>query len=246
MASRSANGAFGSLLAVIAAIGFVITASNRTGSATVPRPSGTPADRVAATTAPGTDQPGRPAHPQAARRAAPPRRATPGPVTRPTTLGPVTRPATPTNVTVVSPQGRQILSAPIDPMTAQRNPDGSWVPISPPSLMRAVWMTQSAMPAAPSTGTTAIYGHACIGLLCAFDNLVNTPPQSIVTVQTRTGALHYRVISVMQYPKAGAQSLGSRQNIANQLLLITCAYRSDGTSSNNLVLVATLIGAGSS
>lgn len=149
------------------------------------------------------------------------------------------------SLTIASPQGRLILSAPIDPMAAQHNPDGSWAPITPPSLTRAVWMTQSAMPAAPSTGTTAIYGHACIGLTCAFNNVASTPPQSTVTVQTRTAALRYRVTALTQYPKLGAQSLGSRRDVANQLLLITCAYRPDGSSTNNLVLVATLIGTGS-
>lgn len=109
--------------------------------------------------------------------------------------------------------------------------------------MRAVWMTQSAMPAAPSTGTTAIYGHACIGLTCAFNNVVGTPAGSTVILRTGTAVLRYRVVSLTQYPKVGAQSLGSRQNIANQLLLITCAYGSDGSSVNNLVLIATLTGA---
>jgi hypothetical protein len=152
-------------------------------------------------------------------------------------------PASPTSVTIDSPQGTTILSAPIDPLTAQRNPDGSWAPVKPPSLTRAVWMTQSAMPAAPSTGTTAVYGHACIGLTCAFNNVASTPANSIVIVRTNTATLRYRVVSLTQYPKTGAQSLGSRQDMANQLLLITCAYHSDGSSTNNLVLIATLIGA---
>lgn len=80
-------------------------------------------------------------------------------------------------------------------------------------------------------------------MTCAFNGAAKTPLRSTVIVQTRTATLRYRVISLMQYPKVGTQSLASRRDIANQLLLITCAYRPDGTSANNLVLIATLIGA---
>lgn len=244
MASGFASRALGLLLAVVAAITVVIAASRRTDSTTATPSSGAPASESTAAAHAGR-QPGGSAHRRAAPSTAQPRQPTApggsGVGSRNATRDKVS-PATPMSVTVDSPQGRLILSAPIDPMAAQHNPDGSWAPITPPSLTRAVWMTQSAMPAAPSTGTTAIYGHACIGLTCAFNNVASTPPGSTVTVQTSTALLRYQVTSLTQYPKVGARSLGSRRDIANQLLLITCAYRADGSSANNLVLVATLIG----
>jgi LPXTG-site transpeptidase (sortase) family protein len=153
------------------------------------------------------------------------------------------QPATPSAVIIDSPHGRPVLSAPVDPLAASRNPDGSWAPIDPPSLSHAVWMSQSAAPAAPSTGTTAIYGHACIGLACAFNNAFRTRLGSTVTLETRRTELRYRVSAITQYPKTGARSLASRPNIANELLLITCAYRPDHTSVNNLVITANLIAA---
>lgn len=244
MASRSASRAFGLLLAVIAALGFVITASNRTGSATAARHPGTPGNGATPARRPGAE-PGSPVHSHAVPGVAEPRpsasRARIGMAPRKETRD-IRPPATPTDVTIESPQGKAILSAPVDPITAHRNSDGTWAPVSPPSLTRAVWMTQSAMPAAPSTGTTAIYGHACIGFTCSFNNVANTPPNSTVIVKTRTAVLRYRVVSLIQYPKAGSQSLGSRRDIADQLLLITCAYHPDGSSTNNLVLVASLVG----
>jgi LPXTG-site transpeptidase (sortase) family protein len=243
MASGSASRALGLLLAVVAAITVVIAASRRTGSTTA-TPPGAPADGATAA-AHGAGRPGGAPHTGALPSTAQPRRpAAPGRSSagsRSATGGKAS-PAAPMNVTVDSPQGGLILSAPVDPMAAQHDPDGSWAPITPPSLTRAVWMTQSAMPAAPSSGTTAIYGHACIGLTCAFNSVANTPTGSTVTVHTSTAILRYRVVSMTQYPKVGAQSLGSRRDAANQLLLITCAYHPDGSSTNNLVLIATLVG----
>jgi LPXTG-site transpeptidase (sortase) family protein len=102
-------------------------------------------------------------------------------------------------------------------------------------------VSQSALPAAPSTGTTAIYGHACIGYACVFNHAVNTPLGSTVTLETRRAVLRYRVISITQYPKAGARSLASRPNAADELILVTCAYRPDRTTVDNLVLVAALV-----
>jgi LPXTG-site transpeptidase (sortase) family protein len=151
------------------------------------------------------------------------------------------RPAPPVMVTIESPQGQQILSAPVDPLSASRNTDGSWAPIDPPSTSRAVWMSQSALPAAPSTGTTAIYGHACIGFTCVFNDAVKTPVGSTVIVETDRTVLRYRVSSVTQYPKTGAQSLASRASTANELILVTCAYRPDDSSVNNLVVNANLV-----
>jgi hypothetical protein len=241
--ATAANRVAGLVLAVIAGLVLVIAASSRTGTTTLTPHSGTSPNGTVARR--GSDQPGPASHTRAALGVAQPRRTASPPRSsagsRSNTRY-IASPATPTDVTIDSPQGTPILSAPIDPMTAQRNADGSWASITPPSLTRAVWMSRSAMPAAPSKGTTAIYGHACIGLICAFNNVVNTPRNSTVIVRTRAAVLRYRVTSLTQYPKVGAQSLESRRDIANQLLLITCAYRSDVTSANNLVLVAILVG----
>lgn len=244
--SSSANRALCLSLAVITAILFVITASRRlTGTSATPGRSvtGSPSAAAASQSPGGTARrPSKtPSHIVGNDQRVPVSKAPPraGAGVRGAAA-----PNVPTMLTIDSPQGRAILSAPIDPMAASHNQDGSWAPIEPPSLSRAVWMSQSAPPAAPSSGTTAIYGHACIGLSCVFNNAVNTPLGSIVTLETNRTVLRYRVVSITQYPKTGAASLASRPNIANQLLLITCAYRPDQSSVNNLVIVATLIAAG--
>ena len=146
-------------------------------------------------------------------------------------------------VSVDSPQGSRILSAPVDPLAATRNPDGSWAPVNPPTRSHAVWLSQSAYPAAPSTGTTALYGHACIGYACVFDKAVHTPLGSTVTLRTTHTVLRYHVVAISQYPKVGAQSLASRPNTPNELVIVTCAYRPDHTTINNLVITATLVAA---
>jgi LPXTG-site transpeptidase (sortase) family protein len=244
MASRSAKRALVLSLAVITAILVVITAGRQfTDTTSAPRHPG--AVGVAAA---GPSQP-RPTSGETPRRPADQTTRGRGSAvgSAGSRLDPGVRgkagPATPTAVTIDSPDGRRVLSAPVDPLAASRNPDGTWAPIDPPSLSRAVWMTQSAPPAAPSTGTTAIYGHACIGLACAFNNAFRARLGSTVTVETARTELRYRASAIAQYPKTGAESLASRPNIANELLLITCAYRPDHTSVNNLVITATLIAA---
>jgi LPXTG-site transpeptidase (sortase) family protein len=241
MASRSAKQALGLSLAVVMAL-VVVTTVRRQAGGTPARP-GHPAAGAPAVTAP----------PQRAADAQQPtvRTSVPAlgrsPVSAGRRLHPgvtgTVRPATPTRVTVYSPQGERILSAPVDPLRASRNPDGSWAPIDPPSLAGAVWMSQSAAPAVPSKGTTAIYGHACIGFRCAFNNASRAPLGSTVTIETGRSEVRYRIRAITQYPKTGAGSLTSRPNVANELILVTCAYRRDHSSVNNLVLVADLIGA---
>jgi LPXTG-site transpeptidase (sortase) family protein len=152
-------------------------------------------------------------------------------------------PGIPVMLTVASPNGSRILSGPVDPIAATRRPDGSWAPINPPTRSHAVWVSQSAIPAAPSTGTTAVYGHACIGYACVFNDAVRIPPGSTVTIRTQRSVLRYQVVSVIQYPKTGTTSLASRPNLANELILVTCAYRPDHTTVDNLVLVARLVAA---
>lgn len=240
MASRSAKHALALSLAVIAATLVVITAGwqlTSTTSGSAAPASGGPA--AAAKSEAGAQTQGSAAGHPAQRQGAgtKPAGSKPGAGVRGSAP-----PATPVKV-IISSRGRRVLSAPVDPMAATRNPDGSWAPIKPPHLSRAVWMSQSAPPAAPSTGTTAIYGHACIGFPCAFNNAVRARVGSTVTLETARSVLRYRVNAVVQYPKSGARSLTSRPNVPNELLLVTCAYRADESSVNNLVLVADLVSA---
>lgn len=225
MASRSSRPALSLSLAVIAAIVAVVAASGWFAGSGSQRRQVADSGHSVVTLAP----------PSAARSAA-------GAASTSRVPG-TARPAAPVLVTVDSPQGTRILSAPVDRFTASRNSDGTWAPVKPPTRSRAVWLTQSAAPAAPSGGTTAIYGHACIGIACVFDNAVRTTPGSTVILQTDRTVLRYRVSSIQQYPKVGALSLSSRPNHANELILVTCAYRSDQTSIDNLVITATLLDA---
>jgi LPXTG-site transpeptidase (sortase) family protein len=149
-------------------------------------------------------------------------------------------PGIPLTLTITTPDGRRILTAPIDALTATQTPTGSWAPVNPPTRTHAVWVTQTAQPAAPSVGTTAIYGHACIGYTCVFDTAVTTPTGATITLRTTRAVLTYRVDTITQYPKTGTRALTSRPNTPNQLILVTCAYHPDHTTTNNLVITATL------
>jgi len=151
--------------------------------------------------------------------------------------------ARPTAVTVVDSRGRVLVSAPVDPMQALINPDGSWGRMNPPSLSRAVWETQSAAPGNPSAGTTALYGHACLGAACAFNGVAKVAADSVVILRTGRGVLRYRVTALQRYPKTGPDSLASKISRPNELMLVTCAYEPDSSSLDNLVLTATFVSA---
>jgi LPXTG-site transpeptidase (sortase) family protein len=151
------------------------------------------------------------------------------------------RPAAPVGLTVRSSAGRVLLQVAVDPMAAPINTDGTWGLVRPPNLNRVVWLTQSTLPASPSPGTTAIYGHACQGITCAFDALVDVEAGDTVILTTGAGVLTYRINALIKYPKSGPGSLASKRSVPNELMLVTCAYQPDSSSLDNLVATGTLI-----
>lgn len=151
--------------------------------------------------------------------------------------------AAPTWLVITTTQGKTVLQTAVDQQTAPVNPDGTWGKMDPPAWNRAVWETQSVQPGYPSSGTSAIYGHACHHHDCSFDRLISVRKGDMVTLTTPKGVLTYRVNQPVQYPKEGNASLSSKQSVPNELMLVTCAYEQGDESLNNLVVTATLVSA---
>lgn len=126
-------------------------------------------------------------------------------------------------------------------MAAPVNANGTWGLLNPPDLSRGVWLTQSTVPASPSSGTTAIYGHACQGKTCVFDALVAVRAGDTAIITTGSGVLTYQINSLTKYPKSGPGSLASKQSVPNELMLVTCAYEPDSSSLDNLVATGMLV-----
>lgn len=109
----------------------------------------------------------------------------------------------------------------------------------------AVWVRQSAYPSASSGGTSYVYGHACHYHVCPFTNLKEARVGENVVVTTPSRLLTYRIDRIGLSPKS-AVSLppwASDSAVANQLVLVTCAFEQGDTSTNNLVVDAHLIAA---
>lgn len=123
------------------------------------------------------------------------------------------------------------------------NADGSWAPVEPPHWDRAVWLSQSAPAASPSSGTTAVYGHACHHHVCSFDKLRDAALGDSVVLRTAAGTLTYRVFGIGSYPKHGTGSLNAKPSVNGELMLVTCAYEEGDESLSNLVVTAELVAA---
>jgi hypothetical protein len=134
-----------------------------------------------------------------------------------------------------------------------RTVDGIWT-ITPPEatwvdLQSAYWWSQrrySALPGAPSTGTTFLYMHACLQVHCAGNDLHRLRGGEAVVLATRAGVLHYRVVRVLRLDKT-PQGVGNNNTLysyghRNQLRLVTCGYAPDGSSPFNWAVIATLQG----
>jgi hypothetical protein len=109
----------------------------------------------------------------------------------------------------------------------------------------AVWVRQSAYPSASSEGTSYVYGHACHYHICPFTNLNETQVGEEVVVTTPWRIVTYRIDRIGLSPKS-AVSLppwASDSTVANQLVLVTCAFEHGDTSTSNLVVDAHLISA---
>jgi hypothetical protein len=132
-----------------------------------------------------------------------------------------------------------------------RTLDGVWT-ITPPEatwvdLQSAYWWSQqrySALPGAPSAGTTFLYMHACSQVHCAGNDLHRLRRGDAITLTTRTGVLHYRVDRLLRLDKT-PQGVGNNKTLysygrPDQLRLVTCGYAADGSSPFNWAVIATL------
>lgn len=107
----------------------------------------------------------------------------------------------------------------------------------------ASWIEQATNPAQPSRGSAYLYGHACQFIDCAFNDLVDARVGNIAKIITRDATQTYRVDRIGFGPKT-ASSLpdwAADITVPNRIVLVTCAYQPDGSSPNNLIVIAHLI-----
>lgn len=126
---------------------------------------------------------------------------------------------------------------------AQRGTD---VPVGCDWTDTSVWIENAAYPRSPPSGTTYIYGHACLYHICPFsavkqtsDGLYTVGPGDSIMITTRAGTLAYLVCAVAASPKAGP----AQQPVCNggvDLDIITCRFDTSGTSLDNIIIAATL------
>ncbi len=137
------------------------------------------------------------------------------------------------------------IHAAVAPLSATIRSDGTPEPIDPPhSSARqwdtAAWIEQSAYPERPARGPSYIYGHACHYHVCPFTRLLNSRVGDTITVQTTAKPIRYRVCATGVSSKAGNLVVPTC-NSSTDLVLVTCQYEHGDTSTNNLVVVATMI-----
>ena len=137
------------------------------------------------------------------------------------------------------------ISAPIAPLSADMHSDGTAEPIDPPhntaeEWRTVAWVTQSAFPNAPSTGTSFLYGHACHYHICSFTTLSNAGIGNSITVTTPSDVLRYRICATGVSPKSSNLDVPHCANAPVDLVLVTCEYEIGDTSTNNFVVSATL------
>ena len=120
-------------------------------------------------------------------------------------------------------------------------------PVDPPHTTAAewstaVWVRQSAYPSAQSTGTSYIYGHACHYHQCAFTQLKDARIGDLVRLALPSGVLTYQVERTGLSPKSASAlpAWASDSTVPNRVVLVTCAFEQGDTSTNNIVVVATL------
>jgi hypothetical protein len=140
---------------------------------------------------------------------------------------------------------RGAINAVVAPLSATIRSDGTVEPIDPPhhnaqQWDTAAWIEQSAYPERPASGPSYIYGHACHYHLCPFTRLGDAHVGDTITVQSSSSPIGYRVCSVGVSSKAGNLVQPPCSSGAD-LVLVTCQYERGDTSTNNLVVVATMI-----
>lgn len=123
-------------------------------------------------------------------------------------------------------------------------------PVDPPHATAQEWATavfveNAAYPASPSTGTTYVYGHACRTHVCPFTGLYRVTAGDAVRVEVVGGVLTYRVERTGRSPRSAAflPDWARDSRVRNRIVLVTCAYDADGSSSDNLVVTASLVAA---
>jgi len=125
--------------------------------------------------------------------------------------------------------------APVDPISVASNE-----PVDPPLWNTAVWVKQSSYPSKRSKGTSYVYGHACHHHVCSFTRLKDAAVGDQVTVTTGAGMVAYRIARIGLSPKT-ASSLprwASDSSVPDRIVLVTCAYETGDTSTDNIVVVA--------
>ncbi|MBO0810269.1 MAG: class F sortase [Actinobacteria bacterium] len=135
------------------------------------------------------------------------------------------------------------IDVPVAPLSA-----ASHQPVDPPKatvrqLDTADWIVQSTYPARPGRGTAYIYGHACLGFPCAFNNLVRAKTGNIARITTRTARLTYRIDRIGLSPKTATAlpAWAADSTIPDRIVLVTCSYEANGASPDNLVVIAHLV-----
>jgi hypothetical protein len=157
----------------------------------------------------------------------------------------VAPPVNPDTFTLVVHMGSGDLPARVAPISVASHQVVDPPHDTPQEWNTAVWVVQAGYPAAPSTGTTYVYGHACHHHVCPFTNLKDAAVGDPVVVTTPSRVLGYRIDRIGSSPRS-ASSLppwAADSTVKNRIVLVTCEYESGDTSINNIVVVANLVSA---
>jgi hypothetical protein len=121
-------------------------------------------------------------------------------------------------------------------------PEATWA-----DLQSAYWWSEprySALPGDPSSGTTFVFMHACLHVVCAGNNLRRVRAGDVIRLTTAAGQLTYTVRRTVRLDKSvagiGASKVVYSYGHPDQLRLVTCGYAPDGTSPFNWAVLATL------
>ncbi len=141
--------------------------------------------------------------------------------------------------------GRGNIRVAVAPLAATVGAGGAVEPIDPPhgsaqQWDTAAWIEQSAYPDRAARGPSYVYGHACHYHVCPFTRLVDSRVGDAIIVRSGAHRIRYRICSIGVSSKAGNLVLPACAP-GIDLVLVTCQYELGDTSTNNLVVVATMI-----
>lgn len=110
-----------------------------------------------------------------------------------------------------------------------------------------MWIRNAAYPADPPQGITYIYAHACRYHLCPLsavrqdaDGRFTVLPGDTVEIVTTVDRLHYRVCGVGTSPRSGPVTAPDCGAAHPDLMIVTCRYDTQGRSSENIIIAASL------